>query len=117
MDLVAFYVREDDGCHRQQSAKDRIRVGNMKKTELIEVIAKRAELTTEQANSALDAFMHAVTDVLAADDSLSLVGFGTFAVKTRSARTGTDQNGKEINVPEGRVPHFAPGKSLKDAVK
>ena len=90
----------------------------MNKTELIAAMSEEAGLTKKDAEKALDAFIHTVGESLAAGDKVQLVGFGTFAVKERAARTGRNpQTGKEIKIAAANVPAFVSGKALKDAVK
>jgi DNA-binding protein HU-beta len=87
------------------------------KTELIEEIAKSADLTKASAARALDAMINAVTATLKNNDSVTLVGFGTFTVGDRAARTGRDPRTKEANkIKAAKVPKFKAGKALKDAV-
>ncbi|WP_167759845.1 HU family DNA-binding protein [Massilia horti] len=87
------------------------------KTELIEEIAKSADITKASATRALDAMLNAVTTTLKNNDSVTLVGFGTFSVGERAARTGRDPRTKEaIKIKAARVPKFKAGKALKDAV-
>lgn len=89
----------------------------MNKTQLVDKIAEGAEITKADAGKALDAFIEAVTDTLKEGDSVSLVGFGTFSVQERAARTGRNpQNGQDIEIPAATVPKFKPGKGLKNAV-
>jgi DNA-binding protein HU-beta len=87
------------------------------KSELIEAIAASADIPKATAGRALDAVIESVTKTLAAGDSVTLVGFGTFAVKERAARTGRNpQTGKAINIAAAKIPGFKAGKALKDAV-
>ncbi|WP_153147212.1 HU family DNA-binding protein [Dechloromonas sp. H13] len=89
----------------------------MNKTDLIESIATSAEISKSAAARALDATVEAVKAALKAGDSVSLVGFGTFAVGERAARTGRNpRTGKTLNIKAAKVPKFRPGKALKDAV-
>ena len=89
----------------------------MNKAELIEAIAESADLSKASATRALDAVIDSVTNALKSGDQVSLVGFGTFAVKERSARTGRNpQTGQPIEIAAAKVPGFKPGKALKDAV-
>lgn len=89
----------------------------MNKSELIEAIAQEADLTKADAGRALDATVAAITNALAGGDSVALVGFGTFSVKERAARTGRNpQTGKTIQIAASKAPGFKAGKSLKDAV-
>ncbi len=89
----------------------------MNKSELIDAIADSADLTKADAGRALDGFITAVTEALKNDDSVALVGFGTFAVKERAERKGRNpQTGAEITIKAAKIPSFKAGKSLKDAV-
>lgn len=89
----------------------------MNKSELIDAIAESADLPKAAAGRALDATVDAITAALKAGDSVSLVGFGTFSVKDRAARTGRNpQTGETINIAAAKVPGFKAGKALKDAV-
>lgn len=89
----------------------------MNKTELIEHIAKQADISKAAATRALDAMIGAITVTLKNGHPVSLVGFGTFAVGTRAARVGRNpQSGEEIDIKAANVPKFRPGKALKDAL-
>lgn len=89
----------------------------MNKSELIDAIASASDLTKADAGRALDAALDAVTNALKSGDQVTLVGFGTFLVKERAARTGRNpQTGKEIEIAASKVPTFKPGKALKDSV-
>ena len=89
----------------------------MNKSELIDAIAASADLPKAAAGRALDAVVDSITDALKKDDSVSLVGFGTFSVKARAARTGRNpQTGEPINIAAAKIPSFKAGKALKDAV-
>ena len=89
----------------------------MNKSQLIDKIAADAELSKAAAGRALDSFIGAVTDALKSQDQVALVGFGTFTVRERSARTGRNpQTGETINIAAAKVPAFKAGKALKDAV-
>ncbi|NMF88288.1 MULTISPECIES: HU family DNA-binding protein [Aromatoleum] len=89
----------------------------MNKSELIDQIASGAELSKAAAGKALDAAIAAVKDALQAGDSVTLVGFGTFHVGERAARTGRNpRTGKNIKIKAAKVPKFRAGKALKDAV-
>jgi DNA-binding protein HU-beta len=90
---------------------------SVNKSELIEQISKKAELSKIDAGRALDAVMDTVTNALKEGDSVALVGFGTFSVKDRAARTGRNpQTGKEIQIAAAKVAGFKAGKGLKEAV-
>ena len=89
----------------------------MNKAELINAIAEHASLTKADTGRALDALIQTIETTLKAGDSISLVGFGTFAVKDRAERTGRNpQTGQEITIAAAKVPSFKAGKGLKDAV-
>jgi DNA-binding protein HU-beta len=89
----------------------------MNKTELIEHIATEADISKTAAGRALDAFIDGVKNTLKAEGSVTLVGFGTFDVSTREARTGRNpKTGAEIEIKAANVPKFRPGKSFKDAL-
>ncbi len=89
----------------------------MNKSELIDVIAAQAEISKAAAGRALDATVAAVKEALKAGDSVSLIGFGTFSVGERAARTGRNpQTGKTLKIKAARIPKFRPGKGLKDAL-
>jgi DNA-binding protein HU-beta len=86
------------------------------KSELIDAIAESADLSKAAAGRALDATVEAITNALKSDDSVSLVGFGTFSVKDRAARTGRNpQTGAPIEIAAAKIPSFKAGKALKDA--
>lgn len=88
----------------------------MNKSELVEKMAEKSGLTKEQATKALNAFTEVVGEAMKANDSISLVGFGTFSIKERQARTGRNpQTGAEMQIPASRVPSFKAGKGLKDS--
>ncbi len=90
----------------------------MNKTELVAAVAAKAELSKKDAEAAVSAVLDSVKDALADGDKVSIVGFGTFAVKTRAARTGINPLTKApISIPESKVPTFKAGSALKDAVK
>ena len=90
----------------------------MTKAELVDAVAQSAELTKAAAEKAVNGFVEAVTEALKKGEKVTLVGFGTFEVATRSARTGRNpQTGKEIKIAAANVPKFRPGSALKDAVK
>ncbi|MBC6428581.1 MAG: HU family DNA-binding protein [Cellvibrionales bacterium] len=89
----------------------------MSKTELIELIAAEADISNAKAGAALNAIVGGITDALKRGDSVSLVGFGTFSVKSRAARTGRNpRTGDTIQIAASKVPGFKAGKTLKDAV-
>jgi DNA-binding protein HU-beta len=87
------------------------------KSELIDVIAKQAEISKAAAGRALDATVAGVMDALKSGDTVTLVGFGSFYVGERAARTGRNpRTGKNIKIKAAKVPKFRAGKGLKDAV-
>jgi len=87
------------------------------KSELIDAIATGADISKASAGRALDSMIDAVTDALRKGDSVALIGFGTYSVKERAARTGRNpQTGEAIEIKAAKVPAFKPGKALKDAV-
>ncbi|WP_269450479.1 MULTISPECIES: nucleoid-associated protein HU-beta [Photorhabdus] len=87
------------------------------KSQLIDKIAADSNISKAAAGRVVDAFISSVTGALKDGDDVALVGFGTFAVRERSARTGRNpQTGKELKIAAAKVPAFRPGKSLKDAV-
>lgn len=89
----------------------------MNKSELIDAIASEADISKASAGRALDSMINSITGALAKGDSVSLVGFGTFGVKERAARTGRNpQTGETIQIKAATVPGFKAGKALKDAV-
>jgi DNA-binding protein HU-beta len=93
--------------------------GNLKmnKTELIAAVAESAELSKASAGKAIDATLDAITNALKSDDKVTLIGFGTFEVRKRAARTGRNpRTGKSIKIKASKSPAFKAGKSLKDAV-
>ena len=90
----------------------------MNKAELIQAVVAKSGLSKKDAEAAVAAVIESVTDALKAGDKVSIVGFGTFAVKARAARTGKNpQTGEEIQIAACKVPAFAAGKALKDAVQ
>lgn len=90
----------------------------MNKSELIDAVADSADISKAAAGRALDAMVDSVTGSLKKGDQVTLVGFGTFSVKERAARTGRNpQTGEEIKIAASKVPSFKAGKALKDAVQ
>ena len=89
----------------------------MNKSELIDAIAANGELSKADAGKALDATIASITEALKSGDTVTLVGFGTFGVKERAARTGRNpQTGATLEIKASKVPSFKAGKGLKDAV-
>ena len=90
----------------------------MNKTELIAAVAEKAGLSKKNAEVAVAAVIDSVVDSLKKGDKVSLLGFGTFEVRERAARTGKNpQTGAAIKIAACKVPAFKAGKALKDAVK
>ena len=90
----------------------------MTKADLVSKIAGDGGITKAQAEKAVDGFVSAVTDALSAGDKVTLVGFGTFTVGSRTEREGrTPRTGEKITIPASKVVKFKPGKSLSDKVK
>ncbi|WP_297428174.1 HU family DNA-binding protein [uncultured Acinetobacter sp.] len=89
----------------------------MNKSELIDAIAEQGGLSKTDAAKALDATIASITKALKEGDTVTLVGFGTFAVKERAARTGRNpQTGETLEIKASKVPGFKAGKGLKDAI-
>lgn len=89
----------------------------MTKAEFVEAIAQDAGLTKAAADKAVSAFVKVVTEALKEEDKVSLVGFGTFEVRERAARTGRNPfTGESIEIAASKVPAFKASKSLKDAI-
>ena len=89
----------------------------MNKSELIDAIASGADVSKASAGRTLDSAIGAIMGALKSGDSVSLVGFGTFSVKHRAARSGRNpQTGAEIQIAAANVPSFKAGKALKDSV-
>jgi len=89
----------------------------MNKAELIEAVSTETGLTKRTSKEAIDAVISAITDSLAREERVTLVGFGTFQVMERKVRTGRNpQTGKELQIPAKKVPKFKAGKSLREAV-
>jgi DNA-binding protein HU-beta len=88
------------------------------KSELVEHIAKSADISKAAAARALEATMGAVRTTLKKGGTVSLVGFGSFSVTKRAARTGRNpRTGAAIKIKAAKIPRFRPGKALKDAIK
>lgn len=89
----------------------------MNKSELIEHIAKNADITKAAATRALEATMGAIKTTLRKGGAVTLVGFGTFVATKRAARTGRNpRTGAAVKIKAKKVPRFKPGKALRDAV-
>ena len=89
----------------------------MNRSELISSIADKSGLTKKDSEKALVAFIESVEEQLQKGEKVQLIGFGTFEISERAARTGKNpQTGKEIKIPASKVPQFKAGKALKDAI-
>lgn len=89
----------------------------MNKSELIEAMATHADLTKVDAGKALDAFCETITVAMRKNEDVALVGFGTFTMRERAARTGRNPaTGETIEIAASKSVGFKPGKALKDAV-
>jgi len=87
------------------------------KAELIDLIAESADISKSAATKALDAVVEGVTTTLQKDETLTIVGFGTFSVSHRPQRTGRNpQTGEAITIKASNAPKFKAGKALKDAL-
>ena len=90
----------------------------MNKTELVKAVSTQAELTQKDAAKVVDALFETISNTLAKEEKIQLIGFGTFEVRERSARKGRNpQTGEEIDIAASKVAAFKPGKELKEAVK
>ncbi|MFK4294624.1 HU family DNA-binding protein [Bacillus sp. RC250] len=90
----------------------------MNKTELTKAVADKAELTQKDAATATQAVLDAITTALVNEEKVQILGFGTFEVRERSARTGRNpQTGEEMQIAASKAPAFKAGKELKEAVK
>ncbi|NLA84849.1 MAG: HU family DNA-binding protein [Clostridiales bacterium] len=90
----------------------------MNKSELIAAIAEKSELTKKDAEKAVNAFVSVVTEALANNERVQLVGFGTFEVRERAERKGRNpQTKEEITIPASKAPVFKAGKALKESVQ
>ncbi|MDX9708938.1 MAG: HU family DNA-binding protein [Trichloromonas sp.] len=89
----------------------------MTKADLVNAMAEKAGLSKTDAEKALKSFIDAVTEAMKAGEKVALVGFGTFSVGERAARTGQNpQTGEKIEIAAAKTPKFKAGKALKDAV-
>jgi DNA-binding protein HU-beta len=94
------------------------RITKMNKTELVAAMAEESGLSKKDAEKALKAFTDTVADALKKGDKVQLVGFGTFEVSERGARTGRNpQTGATIEIKASRTPKFKAGKALKDLIR
>ncbi|CAH1526085.1 DNA-binding protein HU-beta [Vibrio owensii] len=89
----------------------------MNKSQLVEHIAQTADISKAKADAALNAIIEGISDTLSSGDEVALIGFGTFKVNQRAARTGRNpKTGEEIQISAANVPAFKAGKALKEAV-
>jgi DNA-binding protein HU-beta len=90
----------------------------MNKSDLINAVADKAEISKADAGRALDSFVEVIAKALKKNDKVSLVGFGTFSVRKRAARTGRNpKTGAPLKIAASKNPTFKAGKALKDAIK
>lgn len=90
---------------------------SMNKSELINAVAEKENMTKKDAEKAVNSVLSVVTDALVAGESVQVVGFGTFEVRSRAEKQGRNpKTGEPITVPAAKVPAFKAGKALKDAV-
>lgn len=90
----------------------------MNKSQLIDAVSIKSELTKQDSKKAVDALFETISNTLAKEEKIQLVGFGTFEVRERAARTGRNpQTGEEMNIAASKVPAFKAGKELKESVK
>ncbi|WP_407667801.1 HU family DNA-binding protein [Paenibacillus massiliensis] len=93
-------------------------MNNVNKTDLINQVAEKTELSKKDVTKAVDALFDTISEALQSGDKVQLVGFGNFEVRERSARKGRNpQTGEEIEIPASKIPAFKPGKALKDGIK
>ncbi len=92
-------------------------IRRLSKADLVDAVAHASELSKAAANKAVEALLEAITAALQRGDEVALVGFGTFSVRERAARTGRNpQTGDPIDIKATKIPAFKPGKALRDAV-
>jgi DNA-binding protein HU-beta len=90
----------------------------MNKAELIDAVATKSDLTKQDSKKAVDVLFETISNTLAKEEKIQLLGFGTFEVRERAERTGRNpQTGEEMTIPASKVPAFKPGKELKEAIK
>jgi DNA-binding protein HU-beta len=90
----------------------------MNKAELIDAVATKSELTKQDSRKAVDALFETISNTLAKEEKIQLLGFGTFEVRERAERTGRNpQTGEEMTIPASKVPACKPGKELKESIK
>lgn len=90
----------------------------MRKSDLVSAVADISDISLNEADNAVSSLFEHITNALARDESVSLVGFGNFTVKQRAARTGRNpQTGEAMHIAASNQVHFKPGKAFKDALK
>ncbi|MCM3762551.1 HU family DNA-binding protein [Halalkalibacter oceani] len=90
----------------------------MNKTELVQAVAERTQLSKKDAGNAVNAVFDLITETMSSGDTVQLIGFGNFEVRERAARKGRNpQTGEEIDIAATKTPAFKAGKQLKEAVK
>lgn len=90
----------------------------MNKTDLIRKVSEKTGTSLKEAESLTNAILVTIEEVLSAGDKVQLIGFGTFETRKRAERNGRNPlTGETITIPEGKVPAFKPGRSLKESVK
>ncbi|MDO4565667.1 MAG: HU family DNA-binding protein [Clostridia bacterium] len=90
----------------------------MNRTDLIAAVAAKSGLSKDESKKAVEAVLQTVESALKAEEKVTLIGFGTFEIKSRPARKGHNPaTGEEIDIPASKTPVFKAGKALKDAVK
>jgi len=89
----------------------------MTKAELVEEVAKESDLTKKDAEVIVQTVLDSITDALQGGEGVELRGFGSFRIRSRSPRQGRNpKTGSDVSVPAKKVPHFKPGKELRDLV-
>jgi len=89
----------------------------MNKAEFVDSVAAKAGMSKQDAGTAVDAVLDSLTDAMKGGNQITLIGFGTFLVRERDARTGRNpRTGEAIQIAASKVPSFKAGKALKDAV-
>jgi DNA-binding protein HU-beta len=90
----------------------------MNKSELIDAVSEKSKLTKADTDRAFKAFVDVISEAMAKGDQVALVGFGTFLVRERQARSGRNpRTGETISIASAKIPSFKAGKALKDAVQ
>lgn len=90
----------------------------MNKIELINAVAEKADLSKKDAEKAMETLLETISNTLSKEEKIQVIGFGTFEVRERPARTGRNpQTGEKIQIPASKVSTFKPGKELREAVK